>query len=273
MKIMSLIRRLFRRGTRKSPKPGSEVLSQEEIEQHVDNKKLLAEGVSANAYSVKYRGSDACLKKGFDKTDIDLFQHEASILQELKGVGGAPELLAMAEDYPLLVVSYCLGLDLAEMYANDHKIILSWTSVLDIFLGVAEALHKIHRKNIVHNDITFDNIMVQTEDGKTKIRIIDFGLARHPGESLYTGLATKDQPVYPWHDPEVYLGHPCSFKSDVYSLGCMMDAFQSAFPPADRTFAALVRWMTQDKAENRPCMIRVISGLREIKARLSKRSH
>ena len=46
---------------------------------------------------------------------------------------------------------------------------------------MGKAILKLHETGVVHNDLKFDNFMVEYEDGEMKIRIIDFALASLTG--------------------------------------------------------------------------------------------
>jgi serine/threonine protein kinase len=55
---------------------------------------------------------------------------------------------------------------------------------LEITLQIAEALDIIHCMGVIHRDINPDNIIVKYVDGKLKLQVIDFNLARYnrPGQ-------------------------------------------------------------------------------------------
>ena len=60
---------------------------------------------------------------------------------------------------------------------------LSPRKACEIVLQVAEALHYIHKQNVVHCDIKTENILIAEEEhegkrSKTVIKLLDFGLAR-----------------------------------------------------------------------------------------------
>ncbi len=94
----------------------------------------------------------------------------------------------------------------------------------EIVLQVAEALHYIHRQNVVHCDIKTENILISEEDhdGKrTKMiaKLLDFGLARSLTASrLSTSLSGTPHYVA----PERIRGAPASPQSDVYGVGILL---------------------------------------------------
>ena len=101
---------------------------------------------------------------------------------------------------------------------------LSVRKACEIVLQVAEALHYIHKQNVVHCDIKTENILIAEEDleGKrTKMvaKLLDFGLARPlTGPRASTSLSGTPHYVA----PERIRGEPASPSSDVYGVGILL---------------------------------------------------
>lgn len=101
---------------------------------------------------------------------------------------------------------------------------LSVRKACEIVLQVAEALHYIHKQNVVHCDIKTENILIAEEDleGKrTKMvaKLLDFGLARPlTGPRASTSLSGTPHYVA----PERIRGEPASPASDVYGVGILL---------------------------------------------------
>jgi serine/threonine protein kinase/Tol biopolymer transport system component len=94
---------------------------------------------------------------------------------------------------------------------------------------IAEALAKAHRHGIIHRDLKPANVML-TKGGA---KLLDFGLARHAGESL----TTHDSPTVigapitsagmivgtlPYMPPEQLEGKPTDVRSDIFALGAVL---------------------------------------------------
>lgn len=92
-----------------------------------------------------------------------------------------------------------------------EELILNWFS--QIMLG----LKYIHRHNILHRDLKSSNIFLQ-ENGDLKIG--DFGIARVLEGTLQNAETVVGTPYY--ISPEICRSEPYSFKSDVWSLGCVL---------------------------------------------------
>ena len=94
----------------------------------------------------------------------------------------------------------------------------------EIVLQVAEALHYIHKQNVVHCDIKTENILISEEEYEGKrsrmvAKLLDFGLAR----SLTASRAQTSLSGTPHYvAPERIRGEPASPASDVYGVGILL---------------------------------------------------
>ena len=101
---------------------------------------------------------------------------------------------------------------------------MSLRKAFEIILAVAEALHYIHRQNVVHCDIKTENILIGEEEIEAKrtrmvVKLLDFGLAR----SLVASRASTSLSGTPHYvAPERIRGEPASPASDVYGVGILM---------------------------------------------------
>jgi serine/threonine protein kinase len=100
---------------------------------------------------------------------------------------------------------------------------LSVRKACEIVLQVAEALHYIHKQNVVHCDIKTENILIAEEELEAKrtrmvAKLLDFGLARPlSGPRASTSLSGTPHYVA----PERIRGEPASPSSDVYGVGIL----------------------------------------------------
>jgi len=101
---------------------------------------------------------------------------------------------------------------------------LSVRKACEIVLQVAEALHYIHKQNVVHCDIKTENILIGEEELEAKrtkmvAKLLDFGLARPlTGPRASTSLSGTPHYVA----PERIRGEPASPSSDVYGVGILL---------------------------------------------------
>lgn len=86
-----------------------------------------------------------------------------------------------------------------------------------ILANSCRALHYAHSKGIIHRDIKSGNVMI-TRD-KT-LKVMDFGLAKFLREYQNNHTQQVGTPFY--MSPEQIIGKDIDFRSDLYSLGCML---------------------------------------------------
>jgi eukaryotic-like serine/threonine-protein kinase len=121
-----------------------------------------------------------------------------------------------------MVMEYVDGEPLNRLLFREKQ--LSVRRACEIVLQVAEALHYIHKQNVVHCDIKTENILIceQEQDGKRPrmvVKLLDFGLAR----SLTTSRASTSLSGTPHYvAPERIRGEPASPSSDVYGVGILL---------------------------------------------------
>ena len=86
---------------------------------------------------------------------------------------------------------------------------------------VLKALKYIHSTNIIHRDIKPSNILINQE---CRVKVADFGLARHLHESEHSATLLSDYVATRWYRaPEILLGSPRYDHSiDLWALGCII---------------------------------------------------
>jgi len=121
-----------------------------------------------------------------------------------------------------MVMEFVAGEPLHKLLFREKR--LSVRKACEIVLQVAEALHYIHKQNVVHCDIKTENILIAEEELEGKrsrmvAKLLDFGLARPlTGPRASTSLSGTPHYVA----PERIRGEPASPSSDVYGVGILM---------------------------------------------------
>lgn len=115
-----------------------------------------------------------------------------------------------------IVMEYVNGTDVARMIQSEGKLAPEQASAL--LAEVCDALHYAHQNGVIHRDLKPANLLV-TREGRVKIA--DFGLAKHNDEALL-GL-TKTNVAIGTPDflaPEAWTpGTPLDARADLYALG------------------------------------------------------
>ena len=118
---------------------------------------------------------------------------------------------------PFSIVMEFVGEGLSSKTVHEH---LQEDTTLDkrdwvkVSFNVADALAHLHRKGFLHCDLKANNILISNQQGY----LIDFGKAcpiKKPPAKQY-------KKIYPHIAPEVLNESPCSTKSDIYSLGTVL---------------------------------------------------
>jgi len=147
---------------------------------------------------------------------------------------------------PYLVMEYVAGGSLAdrlrETGAPDAK---AWDADV-LARELLDALGYIHEAGIIHRDIKPANVLIGTD---ARARLTDFGIAQPSGATRLTktGVVVGSGRYIA---PELMRGEPATQRSDLYSLGVLIE--QCLGPGATPELTALVRHLTASQPERRP---------------------
>ncbi len=122
------------------------------------------------------------------------------------------------EEVDFLVMEYVEGETLREMIGEGGMAVDELAAVGS---QIALALGAAHAAGIVHRDIKPANIMVTT--GR-QVKVLDFGIAKRTLEGVDTQLTGEGQIVgtVAYMSPEQTRGEGLDFRSDLFSLGCVL---------------------------------------------------
>ena len=174
--------------------------------------KCLGKGAFGEVYLTSKQGTNQ--KYATKKIDKKFTQNprakkyldnEISILQEIEH----PNIIKLIEvhetsQYIYLVMELCNGgglSDCLEDHMKKNKKPFSEEIVQYLMRQIVSGLNYLHKKDILHRDIKLDNILVNFDDEedrknrnmmKAKVKIIDFGFARHlePSQLAYSTLGS-----------------------------------------------------------------------------------
>lgn len=144
----------------------------------------------------------------------------------------------IAGPVPFLVMPFVAGRSLQERL--DEQGPLEIKEVLRIAMQTARGLAAAHAQGLVHRDIKPANILL--ENGASRVRITDFGLARAIDDASQTQSGfIAGTPQY--MAPEQARGESVDARADLFSLGSVMYAMCAGHPPfrAETTLAVLRR--------------------------------
>ncbi|TDC80409.1 Stk1 family PASTA domain-containing Ser/Thr kinase [Streptomyces hainanensis] len=128
---------------------------------------------------------------------------------------------------PYIVMEYVEGSTLRDLLHTGRGLLPE--RVMEICVGVLQALDYSHGAGIVHRDIKPANVML-TPAGQVKV--MDFGIARASGDSGMTMTQTAAViGTAHYMSPEQARGEKVDARSDLYSTGCMLYELLTGRPP------------------------------------------
>ncbi|KAJ8591202.1 kinase-like protein [Rhizopogon salebrosus TDB-379] len=158
------------------------------------------------------------------KMEKGIVQRELKVWLKLRHSTIVPLLGIAFLDHPFpALVSQWMPSGTLYNYLEMQATTLTAPARADLAKGVADGLNYLHSENVVHGDLCPGNVLI---DGSGNPCLTDFGLATvvWDGELQLTTMIANRNPR--WHAPEVIgidrdPGRP-TFKSDIYSFGCVM---------------------------------------------------
>jgi serine/threonine protein phosphatase PrpC len=127
-----------------------------------------------------------------------------------------PCLPSRKRNFLYVVTEYIDGQTLTQWMIDNPKPPLE--TVRGIVEQIAKGLRAFHRKEMLHQDVRPDNIMI---DKTGTVKIIDFGSTKISGvvEAAPSGNRNDILGTAQYTAPEYFLGEPVSSRSDLFSLG------------------------------------------------------
>ncbi len=107
---------------------------------------------------------------------LNRFVQEAQTLAQFNGIPGVVDIYDtfVGNNTGYIVMQYLKGSDVKNIIASQG--LMQYEMARDIILSICDTLMPIHAQNIIHRDISPDNIYI-TEMGE--IKLLDFGAARY----------------------------------------------------------------------------------------------
>jgi hypothetical protein len=210
----------------------------------------IGKGGSASVHKVVWLGKHFA-EKCFFGPENKHFQEEASLLAGLSHPNILPLFCFVTRAHSCSLVTELMDGDLHELMRKRLEnneiqgVPFKLLEAIDIMLQVAEGMHYLHQKKVVHRDLKSMNILVNCDghDGHVYAKVADFGLSKTKKSSCTYSKLTMDQGTTQWMAPELFSNfdqsvptqvcqetqHPSlsneqiskkyPFKVDIYSFG------------------------------------------------------
>ncbi|MBP7021691.1 MAG: SUMF1/EgtB/PvdO family nonheme iron enzyme [Planctomycetes bacterium] len=170
-------------------------------------------------YKCKKKATKIRLQRFLKEAEIGQYLHHPNIVHVHK--------LGYYNNSPYIVMDYIEGITLLKYIQQPH-IVEQWNIYGNIFYQLTDALHYIHKNNILHRDIKPENILINQQGNPI---LMDFGIARNPLK--YSSLTNTNillgTPLY--MSPEQADGKKVTGQSDIYQLGAVFYHALTNIPP------------------------------------------
>lgn len=149
--------------------------------------------------------------------EITTLEHEYLILKKsVPGVIHAQDFIHFG-DYPILVLQDSAGFSLKD-YLENKK--LNLTQFFDLAIQLTEILINLHKRNIIHKDITPANILIDPKS--FKLQLLDLSFSTQLSEEMQDTFDLdkfEGSPAYMSPEQTGRTNRPIDYRTDFYSLG------------------------------------------------------
>ena len=186
--------------------------------------KQIGEGGFGIVYKVLKNNRYYALKQipinGLTNEYIEKYKEEIKILSKFNSKYIIKYYDSFIENNNLyILMEYGGDLNLKEYiqkYKDDDNL-MEENIIEKIILQICSGLKEIHEANIIHRDLSPDNIFINEKD---EIKIGDFGVSKRL--SSHTKFAKTQTGKYHYNAPEIENGEQYDTKVDIYALGCII---------------------------------------------------
>jgi serine/threonine protein kinase len=120
---------------------------------------------------------------------------------------------------PYLVMERLEGMDLRRFLHRQGTV--SWQRAVDIIREACEGAGLAHAQGIVHRDLKPENLFLAQQAGRTRVKLLDFGIAKLRDHATEHGNGKiLGTPAY--MSPEQARSEPTDQRADVYALGVIL---------------------------------------------------
>ncbi|HEV2468501.1 MAG TPA: protein kinase [Candidatus Sulfotelmatobacter sp.] len=161
--------------------------------------------------------------------DKERFLQEARTASALDhtNIGVIHGLEETPDGHAFIVMAYYEGLTLQEKIRRGP---MAPKETIEIMMQVARGLAEAHERSIIHRDIKPSNVII-TRQGVAKI--VDFGLAR-VASNVATTLTAGPVGTLAYMSPEQVRNEPLDRRTDIWSMGVMLDEMLTGKHPFER---------------------------------------
>ena len=161
------------------------------------------------------------------------FERESRVAAAIEHPNVIPVYGAGEEDGRLyLLMRWVPGTDLQALIRRSGR--LGHVHAATIVAQVAAGLDAAHAVGLVHRDVKPANVLLGGEDGSGHVYLSDFGLTLDPSADTRVTDSGEWFGTVDFMAPEQFEGDRPDARTDVYALGCVLNAALTGEPPFHR---------------------------------------
>ena len=152
--------------------------------------------------------------------NLDDYNNEAKILSNFNNEYIVKYYYSFQEkEYFNILMEYAGDFNLKQFILNHKKKnqLIDENIIKNIIIQICLGLKEIHKLNLIHRDLTPDNIFINENN---KIKIGDFGVSKQLNTK--NKYAKTDTGKEHYKAPEIIKGEKYDNRADIYSLGCII---------------------------------------------------
>ena len=239
-------------------KDGSELTLSLPVERTIDGKYRLECLIGKGGMGAVYQAADLRLHRNVaikvmlgsmfgDPMALRRFEREARMSARLNHINiiAIYDYGAIGSEGAYLVMELVPGLTLRSELARKEKI--DPGTAADYFDQILEGVKAAHEAAVIHRDLKPENILISKDKDKSRIKILDFGLAKVAQiDVINSSLTARGSIVgtFGYMSPEQLTGEEVDERSDIFSIGVMIvEALTGRRPFFGRTQAELLTAM------------------------------
>jgi hypothetical protein len=236
-------------------KDGSELTLSLPVERTIDGKYRLERLIGKGGMGAVYQATDLRLHRNVaikvmlgsmfgDPMALRRFEREARMSARLNHINiiAIYDYGAIGSEGAYLVMELVPGVTLRSELAQREKI--NPATAADYFDQILEGVKAAHEAAVIHRDLKPENILISKEKDKSRIKILDFGLAKVAQiDVINSSLTARGSIVgtFGYMSPEQLTGEEVDERSDIFSIGVMVvEALTGRRPFFGRTHAELL---------------------------------
>ena len=225
------------------------------VERTIDGKYRLERLIGKGGMGAVYQAADLRLHRNVaikvmlgsmfgDSVSLRRFEREARTSARLNhpNIIAIHDYGAVGSEGAYLVMELMPGITLRSELSRKGK--LDSATAADYFDQILEGVKAAHEAAVIHRDLKPENILISKEQDKSRIKILDFGLAKVAQVDVTNSSLTARGAIvgtFGYMSPEQLTGDEADERSDIFSIGVMVvEALTGRRPFSGRTHAELL---------------------------------